>query len=164
MQHRPVSRTLRIPLYCESVRGILVRNPDMRRMLPLFLLASLVLLVGCQTGPTLPKGAMVVTVTDNGKEVVLQSGQTLVIELERNPSTGFVWQLVQELDQGILMSDGTRDWKTAEERAAQSNLEMQLLRFVAQGLGRTTLQLNYVQPGTGPTDNTATFTVYVKVE
>ena len=136
----------------------------MRSMLHLLILSSMVILIGCQTGPTLPKGAVVVTVTDNGREVVLQSGQTLVVELERNPSTGFTWQLVQEVDQGILMSDGTRDWKTAEERAAQSNLEMQLLRFVAQGLGRTTLQLNYVQPDIGPTGNPATFTLHIEVE
>ena len=136
----------------------------MPRILPAVLLAAMTLLAGCQTGPTLPKNAVVVTVTDNGKELTLQSGQTLVVELERNPSTGFAWQLVQEVDQGILMSDGTRDWKTPEERAAQSNLEMQLLRFVAQGVGRTTLQLNYVQPDRGPTSNSPTFTVYVRVE
>ncbi|MCH2161401.1 MAG: protease inhibitor I42 family protein [Phycisphaerales bacterium] len=130
----------------------------------LLLLLSGLLLVGCQTGPTLPKGATMVTVRDNGSRVTLQTGQAIVIELERNPSTGYVWQLVRQVDQGILMPDGTKDWKTAEERASQSNLEMQLLRFVAQGSGTATLQLNYVQPDVGPTADTANFTVYVTVE
>lgn len=136
----------------------------MTRILPVSLLAACVLLIGCQTGPTLPKDAVVVTVTENGQQVGLRSGQMLVVELERNPTTGYAWQLLQEVDQGILMPDGTKDWKTEQERAAQSNLEMQMLRFVAQGQGQTTLQLNYVQPEVGPTTNTTNFTVYVTVE
>ena len=136
----------------------------MTRILPILLLFASVFVAGCQTGPPLPRNAVVVTVTDNGSAVTLQSGQTMVVELERNPSTGYVWQLTEQVDQGIIMPDGTRDWKTEQERAAQSNLEMQMLRFVAQGQGETTLQLNYVRPEVGPTANTANFTVQVTVE
>ena len=137
---------------------------DMNRIAAALLVTCSVYLVGCQSGPPLPANAKVVTIMQNGSSINLKSGQMLVVQLERNPDTGFVWQLVRELDQGILMSDGTKDWKTPQEQANQSNLETQLLRFVAQGQGETTVRLNYIRPEVGPTDNTTQFTVHVDVE
>ena len=83
------------------------------KVLSLLAFATCILLAACQTGPTLPKNAVLVSASQNQGQVTIQTGQMLVLQLERNPTTGYLWQLTQQIDQAVLMSDGTKDFQTA---------------------------------------------------
>ena len=126
--------------------------------------AACMLLAACQTGPKLPKNSVLVSASQNGGQVTIQAGQMLILQLERNPTTGYLWQLTQQIDQAVLMSDGTKDFQTESEKASGSNLEMQYLRFVAQSRGQVRLNLNYIQADVGPRPDSAHFILDVTVE
>ena len=134
-------------------------------VLPLALaLATGVLAIGCASGPKIPSNAVRIGPSENNGRVTLKPGQMLVIQLDRNPSTGYIWQLISEVNQAVIMRDGTQDYQTSQQHSAQDNIEKQLLRFVAQEPGETNIRLNYVQPEFGPTGQTATYTVHVMVK
>lgn len=134
------------------------------KALSLLAFATCMLLVACQTGPSLPKDAVLVSASQNQGQVTIRPGQMLVLQLERNPTTGYIWQLTRQIDQAVLMSDGTKDFQTASERASGSNLEMQFLRFVAQSRGEVQINLNYIQADVGPRPDSAHFILDVIVE
>lgn len=134
--------------------------------LPRFTLAIAisVLLVGCHSGPTLPSNAVRIGPAENNGQVTLKTGQMLVIELQRNPSTGYTWQLITDVNQSVIMRDGTKSYQTSEQKSLDDNIEEQLLRFVAQEPGETNIRLNYIQPQFPPNASTPTYTVHVVVE
>jgi predicted secreted protein len=134
------------------------------KSLSLLAFATCMLLTACQTGPKLPKNAVLVSASQNEGQVTIQTGQMLILQLERNPTTGYIWQLTQQINQAVLMSDGTKDFQTASEKATGSNLEMQYLRFVAQSRGEVRLNLNYIQADVGPRPDSAHFILDVIVE
>ena len=133
--------------------------------LPLALaLATGVFAIGCASGPKIPHDAVRIGPTDNNSRVTLQPGQMLVIQLDRNPSTGYTWQLLSEVNQAVIMRDGTQGYQTSQQQSVHDNIEEQLLRFVAQEPGETNIRLNYVQPEFGPTGQPTTYTVHVIVK
>jgi predicted secreted protein len=128
------------------------------------LAAAVLLLAGCANGPSIPSDAKRIGAESDRGRVTLTPGQMLVIDLQRNPSTGFVWQLIAWPSQAVLLSDGTQDFTTAKQRRSKNNVEEQLLRFIAQQPGETNVHLNYIQAGQGPNENTRTFQVHVVVK
>jgi predicted secreted protein len=88
----------------------------------------------------------------------------LVIELQSNPSTGYVWQLVREPNAQYLLVDGTKTRQSDAERANESQIETQYIRFVAQEAGETELELNYVIPAAGPGPDTRRYTLELVIE
>lgn len=134
------------------------------KSLSLLAFTACILLGGCQTGPSFPKNSVLVSASQNQSQVTLRPGQMLILQLERNPTTGYIWQLTQQINQAVLMSDGTKDFQTASERASGSNLEMQYLRFVAQSRGEVQINLNYIQADVGPRPDSAHFILDVIVE
>lgn len=119
----------------------------------------------CQSTPGgIPASAVVVTAAQNGGAVSVKPGQMLVIELSGNPSTGYVWQLVQSPSAQYLLPDGTKRFQSDAERVSQSQIETQYIRFVAQEVGELTLELNYVIPNVGPQPDTRRFSVDVVIE
>lgn len=127
------------------------------------LAAAFLLLAGCANGPSIPSDAKRIGAEADRGRVTLTPGQMLVIDLQRNPSTGFMWQLIARPSQAVLLSDGTQDFTTAKQRRAQNAVEEQLLRFIAQQPGETNVHLNYIQLGQGPNEQTRTFQVHVVV-
>ena len=123
---------------------------------------STCLCLGCQSGPSLPANVVKVTQDQNNRVVSLESGQTMVIELEGNPSTGYTWQMVQMPNQAVLLPDGTKEAKSSSH-GNDSNVETQYIRFVAAQPGETNVILNYVRPNLGPDESTPRFTVHVEV-
>ena len=120
---------------------------------------------GCSSTPAgIPADAVVAGLDENGSTVRLRSGQMLVIELQSNPSTGYVWQLVREPNAQYLLVDGTKTRQSETERANESQIETQYIRFVAQEAGETTLELNYVVPATGPGPETRRYTLDLVIE
>ncbi|MAB72134.1 MAG: peptidase inhibitor I42, partial [Planctomycetaceae bacterium] len=65
-----------------------------------------VVINGCSATPAgIPADAVVAGANENGSTMRLRSGQMLVIELQSNPSTGYVWQLVREPNAQYLLVD-----------------------------------------------------------
>jgi len=133
-------------------------------LLLLALLSSVLFMSGCAAGPSIPSDAIRIGADAHGGRVTLKPGQMLVIDLQRNPTTGFIWQLLAWPDQAVLMPDGTQDFTTRTQRRAQDSIEEQLLRFIAQQPGETNLRLNYIRVGQGPTADTRMFQVHVIVK
>jgi predicted secreted protein len=129
----------------------------------LFSTAMMLCNAGCQTGPTLPSDAVRVTQDQNNSSITLTSGKMLIIELERNPSTGYVWQLIEMPNQAVLLPDGTKDWRKSQPGGGDSNIETQYIRFVGEQPGETNIRLNYIRANLSPDESTPTFTVHVKV-
>ena len=120
---------------------------------------------GCSSTPAgIPADAVVAGLNENGSTVRLRSGQMLVIKLQSNPSTGYVWQLVREPNARYLLVDGTKTRQSDAERANESQIETQYIRFVAQEAGETTLDLNYVIPAAGPGPETRRYTLDLVIE
>jgi len=103
------------------------------------LLALLVLAVGCG-----PAKEFKLDAADNGRQVELQKGQTLVITLESNPTTGFRWEVV-ELEESILRQMGEPEFKVSDPRQPPppGTGGWETFRFEAMSAGQTTLELVY---------------------
>ncbi len=126
---------------------------------------SFIITVACQSTPGgIPQSAVVIGAAQNGGAVSVKPGQMLVIELSGNPSTGYVWQLIEQPSAQYLLPDGTKQFQSDTERASQSQIKTQYIRFVAQEAGELTLELNYVIPTVGPQANTRRFSVDVVIE
>lgn len=116
----------------------MVNKTRVQRKLMVMLGVVLLLAFSCARsgGPTL-------RASDDGDEVELRKGQTLVVSLEGNPSTGYTWEAV-DLDEGIVRQVGEPAFTPESEALGASGT--QVLRFRAAGEGRTTLQLVYHRP------------------
>jgi len=82
----------------------------------------------------------VITLTqaDRGKAVTLQPGQTLVVELPENPTTGFHWAIAQNDDATLALRDS--DY-TPAAGAGIGGGGRRTFTFVAQQPGSVHLQL-----------------------
>jgi C1A family cysteine protease/predicted secreted protein len=80
---------------------------------------------------------------DESGQVELKEGQTLVISLESNPSTGHIWE-VEETDKTILRQRGKTEFES-ESHLLGAPVQ-QILRFEAVAAGRATLKLIYHRP------------------
>lgn len=87
---------------------------------------------------------MMLTIADNGKLVALQSGDSLAITLDSNPSTGYSWQL-SGLKRAILHQQGEPEY-TPPAQPLPGAGGQQTFQFVAVGVGRATLKLVYKRP------------------
>jgi inhibitor of cysteine peptidase len=83
---------------------------------------------------------------DNGSEVELHKGQTFVVTLDSNPTTGFSWgvgtideEVVQQVGQPIFEAES----QLGEVVGAGGS---ETLRFLAAGTGESDLQLTYRRP------------------
>lgn len=106
------------------------------------------------------------TKADNGSKVSLKLGDSLSIELESNPSTGYSWQ-VSGADQSVLAAAGEPQFNLPSGATARPGAPgTQTFVFNAVGKGTTTLSLIYVRPWEKDVTPTPpnTFSVQVTVE
>lgn len=80
----------------------------------------------------------------NNSTVELNAGDSLIIDLAGNPSTGYQWQ-VTESDPALLEQMGDPEF-VADDPAAMGSPGRVTLRFRAVGSGRAHLQLAYQRP------------------
>lgn len=85
-------------------------------------------------------GAITLHAGDDGSQVELMEGQTFVVSLEANPSTGYTWEAV-DYDQQVLRQVGEPSFTPVSDALGASGT--QVLRFEAVGEGRTTLGIVY---------------------
>lgn len=123
--------------------------------LGLALILSALTLSGCG-----PAKEVKLDASANGRQVELQKGQTLVIPLESNPSTGYVWEVV-ELEESILRQMGEPEFQSESNLPGAGGTET--WRFQATKAGQTALELVYHRPWEEGEEPLETFSLQVVV-
>jgi inhibitor of cysteine peptidase len=121
--------------------------------------AVLVILTTCS-----PRNEVKIDDESNNGQVELQTGQTLEVTLESNPTTGYAWE-VAEVDESLLQSQGDAEYKekkTAGEQLVGSG-GTQTFRFTAAEVGETTLKLIYHRAWETDVEPVQTFSVQVTI-
>ena len=119
----------------------------MRCLLALLLTVPFVLTVGCSS-----TGVRTVTAdeTMNGSRVSLRVGAVLTVKLPENPSTGYRWVRTGETGTTLLTElDDTFDRSPAKDGAVGVG-GTRVLRYRAERIGDSMLQLDLVPPGRNP--------------
>lgn len=101
---------------------------------------------------------------DDGGQVELVRGQTLVVTLESNPTTGYCWEVVEEPG-SILKQMGEAEFKPSDtdEPPLVGAGGWEIFRFRAVSTGQMSLQLVYHRPWEGRVEPLQTFTLQVVV-
>jgi inhibitor of cysteine peptidase len=126
------------------------------KRVPLALLAVL-LFAGCSDA-----GEVQVDETDDGGQVTLDTGQTLVVSLPSNPSTGYSWE-VESIDVAVLSQAGEPEYVSEAQGDVVGAGGTETFRFEAEASGTLQLKLIYHRPFEEGVDPIDTFTVTVEV-
>ncbi len=128
----------------------------MKRILFTLVLMAL-LLSACGGGSSTPK------VTDPQTPIQASAGNQFQIVLEANPTTGYHWDIVGELDKSVVELV-SHDYQSASYPNVVGGGGLDTWTFKAVGAGQATITLGYYPPSNTPTDpaKTETFTVQVK--
>ncbi|HEX5837400.1 MAG TPA: protease inhibitor I42 family protein [Anaerolineales bacterium] len=138
----------------------------------LLLSAALLLLFGCATfsttptptPPLLPTGETpnpLPEPTDPSQLIVVSPSQTFDIVLPSNPSTGYHWDLVRELDANLLQL--VEQTYIAEQPVIPGSGGMDVWTLSAIATGETTIELGYYPPsGDAQPQETVTFSIRVE--
>ena len=110
---------------------------------------------GCGSG-----GEVKIGDTDNASQVPLEVGQTLVLSLDSNPTTGYQWEIT-ELDEAILKQTGHE--YEADQPVLIGSGGKEVWRFQAQSSGSTTLSLGYKRSWEERIEPIQTYSVEVAV-
>ncbi len=101
--------------------------------------------------------------SSNGGQKELALGQTVVVALDSNPTTGYSW-VVSSVDQNILRQDGDSSYQSSNSNPGVMGAGgVQSFRFEAANPGTTTLTLVYRRPWETSVAPIKTFTVQVAV-
>ena len=104
-----------------------------------------------------------VTVTASGPAAV-KVGQTLVITLASNPSTGFSWTISGAPDSAVLTQDGDISYTaTNPDVVMPGSGGSETVRFTATAAGTTTIVLDYRRPWETDVPPVETVTIDVTV-
>ena len=111
----------------------------MRTFIVILVFLAMALFSGCGTNGTS------LTDADNGKQIIVKSGDVMTITLVSNPTTGYSWQ-VMEIDETLLLQKGDPEYKQSpgtEGLVGAGGVET--FRFEAIGSGETALTLGYMR-------------------
>ena len=112
----------------------------MRTTVLMALILTLALFSGCGSRDLL------VTASDHQGKIRLQTGETLVIRLESNPTTGYSWQ-VMEIDNSLLEQEGDPEYEPSPGNDGMVGAGgEETIRFKALAPGKTRLTLGYMRP------------------
>ena len=127
-----------------------------KRIYPIAVVLAVLVLASCQSQSAgsiaaQPAGSNTVVVTQeqDGSQVVLTPGQTLLVRLPVSNDRGMTWQMETMPNQAVIMPDGEQTVRSNEQIKYGSLISYVELRFQAQAAGETTLQLNYDRSGQG---------------
>jgi inhibitor of cysteine peptidase len=123
----------------------------------LTLLVALTLAAGCRPQQQEVKAS----IDDAGREMQLKKGQTLVVTLEGNPTTGYSWEVAEPLDEQVLRQAGEAEFKQESEALGAGGV--QILRFEAVNAGQITLKLVYHRPWEEGVEPLETYSLQVVV-
>jgi len=139
--------------------SIMLKNSELRINAIVLLLTVLILAIGCSTSKEVKVIASV-----SGSQVELKKGQTLVIILESNPTTGYQWEVI-ECNDSILQQKGKAEFKSSDTSNHPSSGKggTETFHFNAQSAGNGTLKLVYHRSWEKEVEPLRTFTLQVKV-
>ena len=83
------------------------------------------------------------SLADDGTVVALDEGETLILDLEANPTTGFTWEL-DTLDEGVLRLSGEPAYRSDSDLPGSPGT--MTFTFEAAGAGETELRMVYHRP------------------
>jgi inhibitor of cysteine peptidase len=89
-------------------------------------------------------GQVELTEPDDGRQIEMKKGQTLVVSLESNPSTGYSWERAPNED-GILQQAGEPEFREGRPGVVGAPGQ-QVFRFQAAATGTAKLDLVYHRP------------------
>jgi inhibitor of cysteine peptidase len=101
-------------------------------------------------------------ISDPARPVEATVGNEFTIAIEGNPSTGYHWELVGELDAALLKL--VRREYRYDEPAMPGSGGVELWVIQALAAGETSVTLGYYPPSNDPVEpaRTATFTIVIK--
>lgn len=123
----------------------------------LTLMVALTIATGCSPQQQEVKAS----IDDVGHEMQLKKGQTLVVTLEGNPTTGYSWEVAEPLNEQVLRQVGEPEFKAESDALGAGGV--QILRFEAVNAGKTTLKLIYHRPWEEGVDPLETYSIEVMV-
>lgn len=91
------------------------------------------------------------------------AGKEFKVVLESNPTTGYHWEIVGELDSNVV-EFVSKDYKSTSDPNLVGGGGLDTFVFKAVGAGETTITLGYYPPSNDPVEpeKTEIFTVTVK--
>ena len=101
------------------------------------------------------------TIDDAGHEMQLKKGQSLVVTLEGNPTTGYSWEVTEPLDEQVLRQVGEPEFKAESDLVGAGGV--QILRFEAVNAGKFTLKLVYRRSWEKDVEPLETYSIQVVV-
>ncbi|GEM_PF-1741174 len=104
--------------------------------------------------------ALELTERDNGQTVKLQQGEILTLNLEGNPTTGYMWEAAG-YNKNLLVMQGESGFLRDAERPGSGGRFV--FRFEPKGTGETRLQLVYIRPWAKKDRPIRTFEVVVSI-
>lgn len=135
-----------------------------------FLGITIILLASCATSsptptPTLPPTAetpnTLIEPTDPTELVTVKTGETFELVLPSNPSTGYHWDIIPELDENIVQF--VEQNFIAEQPVIPGSGGVDVWTFRAVSTGDTTVVLGYYPPG-NPDDPQEVVAFSIRVE
>ena len=123
-------------------------------------------LVGCgsASSKTVQPDDVQLTDANNGGQVTVKVGQTINLQLEANPSTGFGWE-VSQLDTTILAQKGDKTYTPASlNKSVAGGGGWEYFHFTVQQKGETTLKLIYHRSWEKGVEPAKTFEVKIHIE
>jgi inhibitor of cysteine peptidase len=124
-------------------------------------LLTLLLALTVATGCSPQQQEVKATIDDAGREMELKKGQTLVVTLEGNPTTGYSWEVAEPLDEQVLRQVGEAEFKQESDLVGAGGV--QILRFEAVNAGTITLKLVYHRPWEKDVEPLETYSLQVVV-
>jgi inhibitor of cysteine peptidase len=137
----------------KRLKQMAIRHSPIALLLVAVVLAAI---SGCSSNT-----ALALEAKDNGRQIELQKGQILVINLEANPSTGYTWEPV-DLKGAIVRQVGETEFNPDSDLVGAPGT--QTLRFEALKSGQMDLKLVYHRPWEEGVEPLETFTVQVTVQ
>ncbi|WKZ37060.1 MAG: protease inhibitor I42 family protein [Anaerolineales bacterium] len=122
----------------------------------LLLLISILALSACTSG-----GSDIFKISDPAKQLEAASGNEFKIIIAANVTTGYHWELVEELDESIV-EFVSREYRPDQPITTGSG-GVDVWTFKAVSAGETTITLGYYPPSSGEEpEQTAVFSLTVK--
>ena len=134
----------------------------MKKQFFLFVVTVFALILTACGGKAAETPASQLQITDPGKTIEVAAGDDFKIIIEANPTTGYHWELVGELDETVVQFVST-DYHAGEPVMPGSG-GSDAWTFRAVAAGETTITLGNYPPSNDPVDpaQTLTFTIVVK--
>jgi inhibitor of cysteine peptidase len=122
----------------------------------ILIVGMLVITASCSTSQSK------LTIADNGKAIIVNAGEQIVVELDGNPSTGYTWE-AKDLDASLLQQVGQASFKSSNPGLVGAGGTLTLI-FKTLKAGTTNLELVYHRPWETDVKPLSTFVVKLTVK